>query len=211
MNNNQDNLNNNPQMNNINNNFFNNQNESIQNQNTQETINAIPQNEILNFQNNLNPGFETTQNITTIQNSISNDLNNNMLNNTNNNIFNSNINTNIDNNINNNQSFNNVTKESILDEEQIPTLSEKNRFINNVESNTNTALNDLNVEGEYNGIPKVDYTNDPKVQENILQEKKKNTITITGEAKVFLIIIAVLLLFTFIMPIIFDAIREIQY
>ena len=72
-------------------------------------------------------------------------------------------------------------------------------------------LNDLNVEGEYNGMPKVDYSKDPKVVKNIEEEKKKNTITITGEAKVFLVIIAVLLLFTFVMPIIFDLIRNIHY
>ena len=38
--------------------------------------------------------------------------------------------------------------------------------------------------------------------------KKKNTVTITSEGKVFIIIIIVLLLFIFIMPYIFDAIRN---
>ena len=76
-------------------------------------------------------------------------------------------------------------------------------------------LNDLNVEGEYNGLPKIDYSQDPKVIENLkLQnsnENKKNTITITSEGKVFIIIIIVLLLFTFVMPYIFDLIRKVTY
>ena len=72
-------------------------------------------------------------------------------------------------------------------------------------------INDLNIDGDYNGIPKIDYSMDPKVVKNIQSEKKKNTITITEEAKVFLIIIVVLLLFTFVMPIIFDFVRDIQY
>ena len=50
-----------------------------------------------------------------------------------------------------------------------------------------------------------DYSMEPRVQENL---KKKNTVTITSEGKVFIIIIIVLLLFIFIMPYIFDAIRN---
>ena len=87
-------------------------------------------------------------------------------------------------------------------------VQHKNKFINNNIDTTSTSLNNLNIPGEYNNMPKVDYSQEPKVKENM---QKKNTITITGEAKVFLIIIAVLLLFTFVMPIIFDFVRDIQY
>ena len=77
---------------------------------------------------------------------------------------------------------------------------------------SNTALNDLNVDGEYNNIPKVDYSNDPQVRQNLEQNShKKNTITITKEGKVFILIIVAMLIFIFTMPYIFDLIREIKY
>ena len=112
-----------------------------------------------------------------------------------------------------NQGFNNtpnneITRDSILNSDEIRAFQSQNKFI--TENQANTSLNDLNVEGDYNGLPKVDYRQDPKVIENIQSQNKKNTITITGEAKVFLIIIAVLLLFTFVMPTIFDYINDIQ-
>ena len=141
------------------------------------------------------------------------------INNQNNNFFNTGIKNNYNNlqynnNLNNNDNFNNninneITMDSILNNEEINAFQNQNKFI--TENQTNTTLNDLNIEGDYNGLPKVDYSRDPKVIENIKAEKKKNTITITGEAKVFIIIIAVLLIFTFIMPTIFDFIRDIQY
>jgi len=82
---------------------------------------------------------------------------------------------------------------------------QQNRFINNSMPSENTTLNDLNVDGAYNNMPKVDYSQEPKVQENL---KKKNTVTITSEGKVFILIIIVLLLFTFVMPYIFDFFRN---
>jgi len=190
MNNNQDNLNINPEMNNLNNpnlsnsRFINNQNGFVQNQQT--PLNVIPQTQSESFESNINQGFMNQQNNNIIPNQ--DNINNQ----------NNNLNTNI------NQGFNNNSNN-----DEIPTFQSQNKFI--TENQTNTALNDLNVEGEYNGLSKVDYSQDPKVVENIQSSKKKNTITITGEAKVFLIIIAVLLIFTFIMPTIFDFIRDIQY
>lgn len=89
----------------------------------------------------------------------------------------------------------------------------QNKFINddiNSQSNSLTELNIENGEG-----PRIDYTKDPKVQENLEQLEqngpKKNTITITSEGKVFLLIIVLLLLFIFVLPTIFDYIRDIQY
>jgi len=213
MNNNQDNLNINPEVNNqnqYNSRFFNNQNRFIGNQ--QQPQNIISQSQLENLNNNINQAFTEQPNNNTIPNQD--------INNQHNNFFNNNTNTNINNNHNHNlnnsndQGFNanineEMTIETILNNEGINVFQEQNKFI--TENQTNTALNDLNVEGEYNGLPKVDYSQDPKVMENIQSSKKKNTITITGEAKVFLIIIAVLLLFTFIMPIIFDYVRNIQY
>lgn len=212
MNNNQDNLNINPEVNNqnqYNSRFFNNQNGFVGNQQPQ---NIISQSQLENLNNNINQAFTEQPNNNTIPNQD--------INNQHNNFFNNNTNTNINNNHNHNlnnsndQGFNanineEMTIETILNNEGINVFQEQNKFI--TENQTNTALNDLNVEGEYNGLPKVDYSQDPKVMENIQSSKKKNTITITGEAKVFLIIIAVLLLFTFIMPIIFDYVRNIQY
>ena len=87
---------------------------------------------------------------------------------------------------------------------------EQNIFINNNIDNTNTALNNLNVDSEYNNIPKADYTKDQQVIKN-LQPKKKNTITITSEGKVFIIIVLVLLLFIFVLPTIFDFIGKLKY
>ena len=181
MNNNPDNLNINPESNN---NFFNNQNGFVPNQ--PETLNVIPQIQPEILESNINQGIINSQNIN-IDNNISSQ---------NNNYFNSNID-------------NEMTRASILNNEGITVFQEQNKFI--TENQTNTALNDLNVEGEYNGLTKIDYSKDPKVMENIQSQNKKNTITITGEAKVFLIIIAVLLLFTFVMPIIFDFINNIQH
>jgi hypothetical protein len=214
MNNNQDNLNINPEVNNFNNQnqtnsrFFNNQNGFIGNQ--QVPLNVIPQSQPENFGNNINQGFIAQSN----NNNINNQDNTN---NQNNNFFNNNINPNFNNgqynnnlNTNINQQFNNeITRESILNNDEIVVFQSQNKFI--TENKTNTSLNDLNIEGDYNGLPKVDYSQDPKVIENLKTQNKKNTIIITEEAKIFLIIIAVLLLFTFVMPIIFDLIRNIQY
>ena len=87
---------------------------------------------------------------------------------------------------------------------------QQNKFINNNIDTTTTTLNNLNVNGEYNNLPKVDYTRDPKVMKNI-EQHKKNTITITSEGKIFIIIILVLLLFIFVLPTIFDIIGKIKY
>ena len=89
-------------------------------------------------------------------------------------------------------------------------MGKQNKFINNNVEASNNTLNDLNVNGEYNDLPKVDYSRDPKVAEN-LNNIKKNTVTITSEGKVFIIIILVLLLFIFVMPTIFDFLGKLKY
>lgn len=89
-------------------------------------------------------------------------------------------------------------------------MGKQNKFINNNVETSNNTLNDLNVNGEYNDLPKVDYSKDPKVAEN-LNNIKKNTVTITSEGKVFIIIILVLLLFIFVMPTIFDFLGKLKY
>ena len=94
------------------------------------------------------------------------------------------------------------------DVENTLTIQHQNKFINNNIDTTNTALNNLNVDGSYHNMPKVDYSQEPKVKENM---QKKNTVTITSEGKIFLIIIAVLLIFIFVLPTIFDLITNISY
>ena len=89
-------------------------------------------------------------------------------------------------------------------------MGKQNKFINNNVETSNNTLNDLNVNGEYNDLPKVDYSRDPKVAEN-LNNIKKNTVNITSEGKVFIIIILVLLLFIFVMPTIFDFLGKLKY
>lgn len=153
-----------------------------------------------------------------VDNSINEPVNPNMVNNlNNNNIIDTTMNTSVNNNpINNSVNApianpnSNVTEPPIINnvEEELPTSNENtNKFINNNRENINTSLNNLNIDGNYNNMPKVDYSQEPQVQENL---KKKNTITITSEGKVFIIIIIVLLLFTFIMPYIFDMFRNLS-
>lgn len=86
----------------------------------------------------------------------------------------------------------------------------QNKFINDNNNFNETSINDLNINGEYNKLPSIDYSNDPKVIENINNQKKKNTIKISKELSTFLLICAILFVFIFIMPYIFDLIRNIQ-
>lgn len=103
---------------------------------------------------------------------------------------------------------------NITEEDDEIRIDANNKFINSNIDATN-SLNQLNIEDEYNDKSAM-YLNDPTVQANLQNTQpenkdKKNTITITGEGKVFLIIIAALLIFTFVMPYIFDFIRDIKY
>jgi len=84
-------------------------------------------------------------------------------------------------------------------------LESTNEFIN-TEINENNRIEKLNINEEFNSMSNK-YLNDTTVQKNIETAKKKNTITITSEMKVFLIIFIVLLLFIFVMPTIFDFLR----
>ena len=181
MNNNQDSFSSNPQ--------FNNQNNMLPNQpsvtkNMEQPLNVIPQSKNFNEQYNIN-----------------------------NQVSNQSLNMNDYNSINNNQiqSNNNFTEEN-------PLLNQKNnKFITQNIETQSTALNDLNVDGTYHNMGKYDYSQDPRVKANLEQNnlnqtaKQKNTITITSEGKIFIIIIIALLLFTIVMPYIFDFIRNIKY
>ena len=199
MNNNQDNYNNQNinQPQNMNPNTYNNYQSEVQ---SQPMLNVIP-------------GMQQNNDTQSIQNESfqnQNMVNNNQLNiNQEQENFIKNINT-FTNNITPIQTINNNHQEE-NDEIKIDT---NNKFINSNIDATN-SLNQLNIEDEYNDKSSI-YLNDPKVQANLeaagyQKEEKKNTITITGEGKVFLIIIAALLLFTFVMPYIFDFLRDIKY
>ena len=111
------------------------------------------------------------------------------------------------NQFNNIQSFNQNNSQQIENEDTL-IIKQTNKFINNNIDTTNTSLNNLNIDGAYNNMPKVDYSQEPKVKENM---QKKNTVTITSEGKVFLIIIAVLLIFVLVLPTVFDWITNISY
>lgn len=153
-------------------------------ENNNQPLNVIPENNTFNNQN-----IQTQQiNVTTdnIQNIISiNQINNQ-------NDFAS-----IGNTLNNQpQNINNTSEE-----EDFMLKNNQNKFINNEMEANDTGLNNLNIDDTYNNPTKIDYSQDRKVQENL---KKKNTVTITSEGKVFLLIVAVLFIFTFIMPYIFD-------
>lgn len=121
---------------------------------------------------------------------------------------NQNINQNPINVINTGFESNNQNNFSQNDVEDNLIVQHKNKFINNNIDTTSTSLNNLNIPGEYNNMPKVDYSQEPKVKENM---QKKNTVTITSEGKIFLVIIAILLIFIFVLPTIFDLIRNIIY
>lgn len=86
----------------------------------------------------------------------------------------------------------------------------KNKFISDEGNFNETSINDLNIDGEYNKLSNTEYSNDPKVIANINDQKKKNTVKISKEFSTFLLICAILLIFIFIMPYIFDFIRNIQ-
>ena len=102
----------------------------------------------------------------------------------------------------------NFNNQQPVEPEDTLMIKQTNKFINNDIDTTSTSLNNLNVDGAYNNMPKVDYSQEPKVKENM---QKKNTVTITSEGKVFLIIIAVLLIFVIVLPMIFDFITNISY
>ena len=87
----------------------------------------------------------------------------------------------------------------------------QNKFIKDEIVSPETTLTSLNIESNN----QIDYSRDPRVRENLEQIEnqttKKNTITITSEGKVFILIIALLLIFIFVLPTIFDYVRNIQY
>ena len=89
---------------------------------------------------------------------------------------------------------------------------QKNQFINKERIRNETSLNDLNVDGKYNKLDKSPYSDEEKVRDNIDNRQKHNIkITLDHEKKVFLIIVAVMLVFIIIMPFIFDLIENIRF
>lgn len=122
---------------------------------------------------------------------------------------------------NNNQGrFNNIQNNNFnqnpMNSEVNPMMEPNtNRFISSGINPQENSLNSLNIDTGDTNSPRIDYSNDPIIQEKMEQmnnpQNKKNTITITSEGKVFLVIIAVLLIFIFVLPTIFDYLRDIQY
>lgn len=146
-----------------------------------------------NQNNNSNPQLN-------VLNQINNGLDNNQnvdLNGSNNNPF-----------FNNNSVQNNLDSE--VDELYINTdrkfiSNETQQGANNLEFDNNNLNDNLTDTMGGNGSK---YSNDPKVIENL---KQKNTISINGEFKVFVIIVLVLLGLIFLFPTIYDLIRKIGY
>ena len=103
-----------------------------------------------------------------------------------------------------------------LNYQQPTNIDLNSQMINNAETNkpvenqNNNMINNLNIDGTYNGIQAPDYVNEPIVRENI-ERKKKNTITITKELKTVIIIALVLLVFIIIMPMFFDLLNNIRF
>lgn len=89
-----------------------------------------------------------------------------------------------------------------------PELDPNTPVVNQADSQT--YLNDMNVNGAYNKMEAPIYVNDQKVVEN-MQGPKKNTITITKELKTIIIISLILLVFIFVMPNIFDLINNFRF
>lgn len=185
MDNNQDNFNNNPQAN-----ILNNQNNSNNNQplNVIPTMNPVNNNETQNDAHQFDNAFMNTM------------ANNNNINNTNQNTF-------FNNPVVSNQNTE-LPQDNEMDELNKVIKTPQNRFINDNIDTTANSLNDLNIETGNADGPKVDYSKDPKVMENL---NKKNTINITSEGKIFIVIIIALLIFIFVLPTVFDFIRKIQY
>lgn len=90
--------------------------------------------------------------------------------------------------------------------------NQSNQYINYDISNARneTSINDLNVVSDYNQMGRPEYTNDPKVMENINQQKK-NTIPVSKELKTVIIIALILLVFIIIIPMVFDFVNDIRF
>ncbi len=86
----------------------------------------------------------------------------------------------------------------------------ENKFIDNNKKFNETSINDLNIDGSYNKMSSIDYSNDPQVIANIQESTKKNTVKISKELQTFFLIAMILLAFIFVMPYIFDLVRDIK-
>lgn len=196
--------------------------------NIQQTVNG-PQNNGNSKFFNMNPqsvSFDSIKDVdlgqtpTTNNNFQMNNMNNNNINNQdnhfnvyqqlNNNISNNNIaqtsnyrNTNFNNVFNNNIST--LPKNGVEEEYDFLNNQNPSKFIQNEFTEKDTTLQNLKTEG----IARVDYTRDPRVHANLAQDdKRKKTVSITTEGKVFIVIIIVLLLAVFVIPYLFDLIMD---
>lgn len=86
----------------------------------------------------------------------------------------------------------------------------ENKFIDTDKKFNETSISDLNIDDSYNKMSSIDYRNDPQVIANLQENKKKNTVKISKELQTFFLIAMILLVFIFIMPYIFDLMRDIQ-
>lgn len=118
-----------------------------------------------------------------------------------------------ENNINNIQNSSNIDELSKMMQNQ----GKEQQFIKNTESPKDTRLeflsqeryiNNLNIDGAYNNIENNGVNNTIRKSET---ENKKATIKITGETKVFFLIIALIFIFIIFLPTIFDLINNIKY
>ena len=96
-----------------------------------------------------------------------------------------------------------------INDDTPPVNNTPENFINT--DYNDTSISDMNVEGSYNNMEVApDYTTDPKVMA-IIHPDKKNTVSIGKELKTFLLIAAVLLVFIFVLPILFELFNKIRF
>ena len=76
-------------------------------------------------------------------------------------------------------------------------------------NNGGVSLSDLNVGGASNFYGPSPYSEDEGVRKNIA-EKEKPTVPVTKELKTTIVIVAILLVFVILIPIIFDYVASIK-
>ena len=82
---------------------------------------------------------------------------------------------------------------------------------NNIGIVQNNNINDLNIDGTYNGMNSMpNYVNSQVVNDNITTKKKK-TVTVSKELKTVIIITVILFIFILLMPMLNDLINNIRF
>lgn len=87
--------------------------------------------------------------------------------------------------------------------------SQRDTTLNIEPTDQNNYINNMNVDGSYNKIEKDESLTTAGVTQQI--EQKKATIKIGEEAKVFIIIIAIIFIFILVLPMLFDFLNSIKY